>query len=436
MRIAIIGSGVSGLVAARILSQDHEVALFEASAGIGGHVNTVDVELRGQTYPIDTGFIVYNDRTYPNFSRILRQLQVETIPTSMSFSVRCDRTGLEYNGTSLDGVFAQRRNLWSPPFLRMLFDILRFNRRGLHDLDSAPIDQTVGEYLREQGFSEVFARQYLLPMGAAIWSCPCDDFAKFPIRFILEFYANHGLLSLRDRPQWRVIRGGSKTYVERLVEPLRDRIRTTCAVRSVSRLPDQVRITHADGEESFDEVVLACHSDQALRLLTDADAREQELLSAFPYSSNSAVLHTDTTLLPKSRRAWASWNYHIGKEPTSRPTLTYNMNMLQHITAPQTFCVSLNEDRTIDERKILRRFQYQHPLFTTNRAQAQKRHHEVIRYRRTSYCGAYWRNGFHEDGVVSALAVCKQFGIDDGIPRLRPGMTIRRVSITRAEVAV
>lgn len=411
MRIAIVGTGVAGMVTARLLHREHEITIFEADCRIGGHCNTVPVEVDGETHNIDTGFIVFNERTYPHFTQILSDLDVPTSPTSMSFSVRCDRTGVEYNGTNLNGLFAQRRNLCRPSFLRMLRDILRFNREGAGDAQRVPADQSVGDYLRDQRYSDEFANQYLLPMGAAIWSCPSREFAQFPIRFILEFYANHGLLSLRDRPVWRTIEGGSQAYVSRLVQPFHDRIRIRCPVLTVSRHDHGVIVRHAEGEDTFDEVVFACHSDQALRILNDADQLETDILSAFPYNSNTAVLHTDESILPFHRRAWASWNYHISKQESSHPTLTYNMNILQHIQSPRTFCVTLNEDASIDPDTILARFDYAHPLFTTRRSEVQKRHNDVIRHRRTSYCGAYWRNGFHEDGVVSALAVCKRFGI-------------------------
>ena len=254
-------------------------------------------------------------------------------------------------------------------------------------------------------------------MGAAIWSCPHEDFLRFPIRFILEFYRNHGLLDLRDRPTWRVVVGGAKEYVNRLVAPFADRIHLNRAITSVRRFQDGVRLAHQNGADHFDEVIFACHSDQALRMLIDADDLETELLSAFPYRDNSAVLHTDESVLPRRRRAWASWNYHIKQEEMARPTVTYNLNILQHIKSRHTFCVTLNDDENIDSSKVIRRFQYAHPVFTMNRAAIQQRHGEVIRRRRTSFCGAYWRNGFHEDGVVSALAVCKKFGIPDWTAR-------------------
>lgn len=435
MRIAVIGSGISGLICARLLGRDHEVSVFEANAWVGGHTNTVSIDLDGERQEIDTGFIVYNERNYPVFTRILADLDVKTSPTSMSFSVRCDRTGLEYNGTSLNGVFAQRSNLVRPSFLWLLRDILRFNREGADDLQRAPASQTVGEYLDEHRYSTQFAEQYLLPMGAAIWSCPVGDFARFPIRFILEFYVNHGLLSLRNRPVWRVIQGGSQRYVERLVEPFRDRIRLNCPVHSVHRDEMDVSVQHTGGTETFDEVIFACHSDQALRLLGDADDLESEVLSEFPYSASTAVLHTDESVLPRRRRAWAAWNYHIPAMATGRPTVTYHMNILQRLQSHRSFLVTLNEEEAIDPDQELARFHYEHPLFTARRAEAQSRHDEVIRHRRTSFCGAYWRNGFHEDGVVSALAVCRKFGIEGWTAETTPNPIVVPASSSGASCA-
>ena len=424
MRIAIVGSGISGLTCARLLAPDHELTVFEADSRVGGHTNTVSVSVGDEHHEIDTGFIVYNERTYPNFTRLLAHLDVATMPTSMSFSVRSDFHGLEYNGTSLNGLFAQRRNLFRPSFLRLIYDIMRFNRHGLIAFQQVPHDQTVGEYVAKGGYSKQFAEQYLFPMGAAIWSCPFQDFARFPIRFILEFYVNHGLLSLTNRPVWRVICGGSKRYVDRLIEPFRDRVRTACPVYSVKRSDEAVSIRHAGGTDEFDEVVFACHSDQALRLLgEEADEDEVELLSAFPYRKNTAVLHTDESLLPKRRRSWASWNYHIGCEGSSMPTVTYNANILQQLKSDHTFCITLNEDESIDSRKVLAEFEYFHPVFTTRRAEYQARHQHFIRRRRTSFCGAYWRNGFHEDGIVSALSVCEKFGVPASTAFAKPNST-------------
>ncbi len=413
MRIAIVGSGISGLVCARLLSREHDVTVFEGGNWIGGHTNTVTVQVDGQSVDVDTGFIVYNDRNYPVFRRILSDLGVETEATAMSFAVRCDRTGIEYNGSSLNGLFAQRSNLVRPAFLRLLKDIVRFNREGTADRDRVPADQTVGEYLQHGGYSRQFADQYLLPMGAAIWSCPVGEFAEFPMQFILEFYHNHGLMQLRDRPVWRVIRGGSRRYVEPLIAPFRNRIRLNCGVTAVTRAADGIRVSHSGTVETFDEVVLACHADQAQRMLTDCDELEASLLGQFPYSRSTAVLHTDESVLPRRRRAWACWNYHVSSNSADRPTVTYHMNLLQHLRTRSSLLVTLNEQHAIDPARVLATFEYEHPVFSVTRAATQARHGEVVRRRRTSFCGAYWRNGFHEDGVVSALAVCQKFGISD-----------------------
>ncbi|QDU38085.1 protoporphyrinogen oxidase [Maioricimonas rarisocia] len=411
MRIAMIGSGISGLTAAYLLHRHHEIDVFEANGYIGGHTNTVDVTLDGRDFAIDTGFIVHNDWTYPNFIRLLDELDVATQATSMGFSVRCDRTGVEYCGSSLNGLLAQRSNALRPGFYRMLRDILRFNREATAILEGAGSDATVSEYLEAHGYSDDFARLYLLPMGAAIWSCPLGTFGRFPIRFIVEFYHNHGLLSVRNRPTWRVIEGGSRSYVEQMTAGFRDRIHLNTPVDRVMRSEHGVRVCTASGEQEFDEVIFGCHSDQALRILGDATSTERSVLSAFPYNANSALLHTDASVLPRKRRAWAAWNYHISDAGSGHATVTYNMNILQRIESPHTFCVTLNEDDAIDEARVLGRFRYSHPVFTTERAAAQSRHGDVIRANRTSFCGAYWGNGFHEDGVNSALRVCREFGL-------------------------
>ncbi len=411
MRIAIIGSGISGLVAAYKLHDRHEITVFEANDYIGGHTNTVSVERDGEQHSVDTGFIVFNDRTYPNFCELLDELGVASQPTSMSFSVHCDRTGLEYNGTSLNGLFCQRLNLFRPRFHKMLADIMRFNRESVGLLADPECTVTVSDYLHDNDYSQQFAEHYLLPMGSAIWSCPTGTFEKFPMRFIVEFYQNHGLLSIRNRPTWRVIRGGSAEYVKPLVAGFRNHIRLNSPIERVVRFTDHV-VVHPAGKnpESFDEVIFACHSDQALRILgADVTKPEQEILSSIPYEPNTAVLHTDRSVLPRRRRAWASWNYHIPEKTTAKATVTYNMNILQNIESRNVFCVTLNGDEGIDEGKILARFRYSHPIFTIDRAVAQSRHHELLRTNRTSFCGAYWGNGFHEDGVNSALAVCDAY---------------------------
>ncbi len=420
MRIAIVGSGISGLSAAWLLRHDHDVTVFEANDYVGGHTNTVDVTHEGDSLAIDTGFIVHNDRTYPNLQRLFRELNIAVDPTEMSFSVRCDRTGTEYNGTDINGVFAQRSNLFRPKFYRMIRDLLRFNREAPQLVNHGDDGETVAEYLKRHGYCDRFRDHYLLPMGAAIWSCPESAFGKFPIRFIAEFYYNHGLLSLSNRPQWYVVKGGSREYVRAMLKELGDVIRLKSPVKSVERAVDGVRVQTESTDETFDEIVFACHSDQALRMLADRTPTEAEVLANFPYNRNVAVLHTDTSVLPKRRRAWASWNYHIGTKSSQAATVSYCMNILQHIESAHTYSVTLNEEELIDPNKVLGKFHYSHPVYTVTRASAQARHDELIRNNRTSFCGAYWGNGFHEDGVVSALAVCQAFGrtFDGRIPTL------------------
>ncbi len=419
MRIAIIGSGISGLTVADQLHQQHELTIFEANQYIGGHTNTINVESAGQRLAVDTGFIVFNERTYPNFCRLINRLGVPSQSAPMSFSVRCDQSNLEYRGADLFGLFAQRRNVLRPAFWRLLAGLLKFNRVGKQMLDEADNRQTVGEFFRENRFPEVFYQKYFLPMGSAVWSCSRERFEDFPIRFIADFYHNHGLLGLQDRPRWRVICGGSRQYVRPLVAPFRDRIRLDSPVvrlRRQAQINDwpgrsPVEVTTAAGSERFDHVVLACHADQALAILGDqATPLEREVLSAFPYARNEAVLHTDTTILPRRRAAWASWNYLIDDQddPAAPATLTYNMNLLQSLDAADTWCVTLNNTRRLDPDKIARRFIYSHPVFDLRRKAMQSRHQELIDNHHTSFCGAWWGNGFHEDGVVSGLAVARR----------------------------
>jgi predicted NAD/FAD-binding protein len=411
MRIAIVGSGISGLVAAYLLHTVHDVTVFESNDYIGGHTNTIDVELSGERHAIDTGFIVFNERNYPNFIELIDQLGVASQPSSMSFSVRCDRTGLEYNGTSLNRLFAQRSNLLRPRFHRMIRDILRFGREARSVLERDDHRMTVDEYLAERDYGEAFVEQYLVPMGASIWSCPPRTFRQFPIRFVVEFFNNHAMLDVGGRPTWRVIRGGSRTYVKAITRGFRDRIRLSSPIETVRRFEDRVDVSVRGGEkDSFDHVILACHSDQALATLADPSDTEREVLDAFPYQRNAAVLHTDTRLLPKRKLAWASWNYHIPRDEPNGATITYNMNILQSLRSSQVFCVTLNETESIDSARIIGRYSYDHPIYTQRRSEAQRRHAKLINANRTSFCGAYWGYGFHEDGVNSALAVCRAFG--------------------------
>lgn len=410
MKIAVVGTGIAGNVAAWHLSREHELAVFEAGSHVGGHTHTHEVGQAGLVYRVDTGFIVYNDWTYPNFIRLLETLGVESQPSCMSFSVRDEASGLEYNGTTLNTLFAQRRNLVRPSFLRMIRDILRFNREAPALLQQAGAGPTLGDYLAAGGYSRQFVEHYIVPMGAAIWSTAPDLVQRFPAEFFVRFFHNHGMLSVDERPQWRVIRGGSASYVDKLIAPFRDRIRLRTPVEWVRRLPGQVLVKARGHEaESFDAVFLACHSDQALRLLADPSHAEREVLGAIPYQRNEAVLHTDSRLLPRTRRAWAAWNYHVPAESRPLVALTYNMNILQSLDAPEPFMVTLNHSEAIDPEKIVKRIAYDHPLFTPQGVAAQARQREINGAQRTYYCGAYWRNGFHEDGVVSALSALEHF---------------------------
>ncbi|TRO16471.1 FAD-dependent oxidoreductase [Ectopseudomonas mendocina] len=412
MKIAIVGSGIAGLTCAYLLNRQHDIQVFEAGDWIGGHTHTIDVQVDGRSYAVDTGFIVFNDWTYPNFIRLLGQVGVGFKPTEMSFSVSDPATGVEYNGHDLNTLFAQRRNLVSPAFWGMLRDILRFNRQSLDDLANSRIDAdtTLGQYLERNGYGRRFIEHYIVPMGSAIWSMSLADMLGFPLQFFVRFCKNHGLLSVSDRPTWQVIEGGSRSYVAPLTASFAERIRLNCPVSRVVRDQDGVTLHSAAGAERFDKVVFACHSDQALALLDQASEKESEILGALPYANNDVVLHTDTRLLPKRKLAWASWNYRLGGPREQMAAVTYNMNILQGIDSDTTFCVSLNQTAAIDPSKILARFQYAHPQYSLAGTAAQARWEELLGAQHTYYCGAYWANGFHEDGVVSALRVARAFG--------------------------
>jgi predicted NAD/FAD-binding protein len=404
VRIAIVGSGISGLLAAYRLHRDHDVTLYEAAEYPGGHSHTVDVLADGEHLAIDTGFIVYNERNYPVFTRLLRELGIATQPSEMSFSMRCERTGLEYNGRSLNTLFAQRRNLFSPSFMRMLAGILRLNASGPAML-AAPADQSLGDFLREKGHAGAAVEDYLLPMAGAIWSAEPSRILDFPARHFGRFFTNHGLLGLDDRPQWRTIRGGSREYVRALVRPLEGRLRLRTPVEWVRRSTDQV-LVKPSGESAriFDRVVLACHSDEALRLLNDPRPAERAVLSAIPYQVNEAVLHTDERLLPRARLARAAWNYH--RDGVSAAcTVTYDLTTLQSLGGNRRYLVTLNASEKIDPRAVVQRISYSHPIFTLAGMAAQERWPEINGANGTYFCGAYWGYGFHEDGVRSALAV-------------------------------
>jgi predicted NAD/FAD-binding protein len=413
VRIAVIGGGVSGNLCARLLAVKHDVQLFEANEYAGGHTNTVRVSTLGGEYPVDTGFMVFNDRTYPHFTKLLELLDVPSQASDMSFSVRSDRPDFEFQGSSVNGLFAQRSNLVKPSFYRMLAEVLRFNRESPRLLETDDDHLTIGEYVERERYGRQFVECYLVPMGAAIWSSRPDRFEEFPARFLIGFLRNHGLLQLRDRPVWKTIPGGARRYVDALLRPLGDRVRLSTPIDAVRRHADHVVVTpRGCSPEQFDQVVFATHADQTLSLLADSTPVEREILGHFPYQTNEAVLHTDASLLPRRRRAWASWNYYIADDSTQPATVTYDVNRLQRLGATDPICVSLNPQLAIDPAKTIARFSYDHPVFRPGATLAQRRHAEISGRNRTHFCGAYWRYGFHEDGVRSALSVCGRFGID------------------------
>lgn len=421
MNIAIIGAGISGLTAAYYLRHKHNITVYEAAPRIGGHTATVDVEHKGQHYAIDTGFIVYNDWTYPNFIELMQELGVETQPAEMSFSVRCDESGLEYGGNNLNTLFAQRRNLLRPSFHRMLRDILRFNREAIRDLESGRISATttLGEYLADNRYGEAFIYQYLLPMGCAIWSASTERMVDFPLLFFTRFFKNHGLLSVNDRPQWHVIKGGSRRYLDPLIREFSAAIRLEARIASVRRREDSIELVMANGlAVQYDQVIFGCHSDQALGLLDDASKAEREALEAIPYQSNEVVLHTDESLLPRHRAAWSSWNYWLRDRQQERAVLNYNMNILQGLKADTTFCVTLNATESISPDKIIDSFNYSHPVFSLESVAAAQKIQDFNGLNRTWFAGAYLGNGFHEDGVVSGRRAA------DAINQLAPSLPL------------
>ena len=429
MKIAIVGAGISGLSCAYYLSREHDVTVFESAPEVGGHTATKIVEVEGETHAIDTGFIVYNDWTYPNFIKLLNELKVAGRPSEMSFSVSCEQSGLEYAGSNLNTLFADRRNLLRPGYWKMLSDIMRFNREAVSDLeaDRLPPELLLGDYLKSKNFGRAFIDKYLVPMGAAIWSSTTDAMEDFSALFFVRFFKNHGLLSVKNRPQWYTIVGGSKQYIEPLIKPYADSILTDTTIHKIDRSDGQVSISYSTSgggmqTTTVDALVIATHSDQAIELLHDISPLELELLSAIPYRSNEVVLHTDVTRLPQRSLAWSSWNYRLSDDTTNLSAdplakLTYNMNILQGLNTDTVFCVSLNQSEEIDQKKILGRYEYSHPVFTAPGVQAQSRWQEIAGTHNTWFCGAYWGSGFHEDGIVSALRVVdsvNQFSKRDG----------------------
>ena len=409
---AIIGSGISGLTAAYLLSKKHKVTVFEKNDCIGGHTATVDIEKSGQKFAIDTGFIVFNDRTYPHFLALLDEIGIGKSPTEMSFSVHNCQTGMEYNGHNVDTLFAQRRNIFKPRFWLLVKEILRFNKlcKSIYQQDKYIDGLTLGAFLTDHNFSDFFAEHYILPMGAAIWSSSLAQMEHFEFKFFVKFFHNHGLLNIADRPQWYVIPKGSRSYLTPLCAPFKDNINVNTNISSITRSGDKVHLHFTDtASQTFDEVVIACHSDQALALLGDASQAENSVLSAMPYSANTIVLHTDEKLLPKRKKAWASWNYQLSRDRTKAASVTYNMNILQGIESKHTFCVTLNQKDDIDPKEILREFTYHHPVFSADSIKAQQQRHIICGVNHTHFAGAYWHSGFHEDGVRSAVEVAERF---------------------------
>lgn len=409
MKIAIIGSGIAGNTIAYHLHQQHDITVFEADSHIGGHTHTHHITHEGRNFTVDTGFIVFNDRTYPNFNQLLDELKVGWQPSEMSFSVRSEHTDFEYNGTSLNSLFAQRSNFFKPSFHRMIRDILRFNKTSL-ELVQEGNEIKLGDYLRQGQYSQQFIDNYIIPMGSAIWSTDARQMLDFPARFFVRFFHHHGMLTVNNRPQWRTIKGGSTSYVAALTENFKYKIKLNTPIESVRRLKTSVRVKPKFGEEEkFDYVFFACHSDQALKILIDKSQAETEILGAIPYQENTVYLHHDVSLLPKRELAWAAWNYHVTTPPAERVAVTYNMNILQNLQSKEPLLVTLNHTRLINPAKVFKRIKYWHPVYTLAGAAAQARHAEISGVNRTGFAGAYWRNGFHEDGVMSALAALKHF---------------------------
>ena len=408
-KIAVVGTGIAGNVVSYYLNQDHDITVFEKNNYVGGHSHTHSVSSPEGDYQVDSGFIVFNYETYPQFTRLLQKLGVEVQTSEMSFGVRCERTGLEYMGSTLNSLFTQRRNFFRPSFWGMLIDIIRFNRNGASLLDEGDTAISLEDYLKKEAYGKAFKEDYLLPMASAVWSADKNMMSRFPAKYLIRFFYNHGLLKIFNRPQWYVIKGGSKEYVDAITRGHRHAIRLDTAVNSISRSDTGVIIKTSVDQESFDYVFLACHSDQALSLLANPRELEREVLGAITYQKNDAVLHTDTSLLPKNRRAWAAWNYHRLEREQDQVAMTYNMNILQNFSCETQFCVTLNNTSAVDPSKIIAKMRYEHPVYTPESVAAQGRQREINGQDRIYFCGAYWRYGFHEDGVASAMSALDDF---------------------------
>lgn len=412
--IGIIGGGISGLAAAYLLSRRHRVTLYERDDRLGGHTNTVLIDSEAGPLPLDTGFLVHNPATYPHLLRLFTELGVESRPSDMSFSVSCAGTGLEYSSRGLRGFFAHPRNRRRPAHYGLLRDIVRFNREAPGLLDRAEAESlTLGEFLEGRRYGREFVARYLTPMASAIWSAPLQDIERFPARTLVRFMQNHGMLAVSRHPEWRVVAGGSSTYVRRIASAIGSGVRLGSRLASVRRSERGVLLTfHDRPAETVDEVVFACHGDQVLPLLADPTDTERDVFASFTTTANETWLHTDDRALPVRPWARASWNYRLGASAESAPSVTYDLNRLQGIPGRTRYCVTLNPRAPIPPDRVIGRFHYRHPRFTVAAVRAQARWPEVSGAHRTHFCGAYWRYGFHEDGMVSAVRVARSLGVE------------------------
>ena len=413
MKIAIIGSGISGNTLAYYLNPHHQITLFESNDRIGGHSHTHHIDIFNQKVSVDTGFIVFNKKTYPNFLKLLHELKVPYENSAMSFSVKDSQKDFEYNGTNLNALFAQRKNFMNPRFYKMISEILRFNKSSIILL-SRDEEISLGDYLKRERYSDFFKKYYILPMGSAIWSSNIKTMMEFPAKFFIQFFNNHRMLNINDRPQWLTISGGSINYVNKMIEPFRKKIKLNQNIKYVERKKDHIAIHHKDRIEKFDWVFFACHSDEALKLIKSPGLHEKNILKAIPYTDNEVVLHYDDHFMPKRKLAWAAWNYHIDDNANSPASLTYNMNILQNLKTEAPLLVTLNPMQKINKKKIIKTLSYAHPQYSLRSIEAQSKYHLISGVNRTSFAGAYWGNGFHEDGVKSALDAIQQFNAVHG----------------------
>ncbi len=413
MKIAIIGAGISGNTLAYYLNPHHQIALFESNDRIGGHSHTHHIDIFNQKVSVDTGFIVFNKKTYPNFLKLLHELKVPYENSAMSFSVKDSQKDFEYNGTNFNALFAQRKNFINPSFYKMIREILRFNKSSIILLRSDE-EISLGDYLKREGYSDFFKKYYILPMGSAIWSSNIKTMMQFPAKFFIQFFNNHGMLNINDRPQWLTISGGSINYVNKMIKSFRKKIKLNQNIKYVERKKDYIAIYHKDRVEKFDWVFFACHSDEALKLIKSPNSDEKNILKAIPYTDNEVILHYDDHFMPKRKLAWAAWNYHIDDNANSPASLTYNMNILQNLKTEVPLLVTLNPLQKINKKKIIKTLSYAHPQYSLRSIEAQSKYHLISGVNRTSFAGAYWGNGFHEDGVKSALDAIQQFNAVHG----------------------